>query len=62
VAQGQKQASEIYHQSYIQSKDLYQLYRKLEGYRKSLTNKDLLLVDPKSYSFFNEFMHPADKK
>ena len=58
IAFGEKQASEIYNQAYTQSKELYMLYRKLEGYKKSLGKNDLLLIDPKSYSFFNEFLKP----
>ncbi|MDA9832562.1 protease modulator HflC [Gammaproteobacteria bacterium] len=58
IAFGEKQASEIYNQAYTQSKELYKLYRKLEGYKKSLGKNDLLLIDPKSYSFFNEFLKP----
>lgn len=61
VALGEKQASEIYDQAYSQSKELYQLYRKLESYKKSLSEKDLLLIDPKSYSFFNEFIKLENK-
>ena len=58
IAFGEKQASEIYNQAYTQSKELYKLYRKLEGYKKSLGKNDLLLIDPQSYSFFNEFLKP----
>jgi membrane protease subunit HflC len=58
---GDAEAAAIYAKAYGVDPDFYNFYRSLDAYKASLTNKDILVLDPSS-EFFKYFKSYGGKK
>jgi len=52
---GDAEATEIYAKAYSRDKDFYKFYRTMEAYKKSLTDKNTVVLTPDKDGFLNQF-------
>lgn len=54
VAKAKQQAAVMYNQAYAKAPDFYAFYLKMEGYKSSVSSKDMMLISPKENAFYSE--------